>query len=357
VRVLVTGAAGFLGSHVAEGLAARGHHVVAHARRIEQFAAMAPPVDAAEAATEAWGHPPEEHRGSRRSYKSHCEFVAADLVNDVLFPLVEGCDAIVHCAALSSPWGPAAAFDAANVLATERLLAASRHAGVRRFVHIGSPSIYFRFEDRLAVGEDFTPPKRWITDYARTKWESELRVQAAAQAGQHALVLRPRAVFGPRDNAILPRLLKVAERGWFPLVHRGQALIDVTCVGTVVQAAAAALDADAPGDGRAYNLSNGEPLRVVDLVTSLFAALHRDVRLVSVPRGLAVALAGVAEAIARRRAGCPEPRLTRYGVGVIGYSQTLDITRARRELGYAPATTTAQGIGEFAHWWKAHAPA
>jgi nucleoside-diphosphate-sugar epimerase len=330
--VLVTGAAGFLGSHVAEGLAARGHDVVAHARRLEQMDAC-------------WS-------GAGREAFAPVRQVAADLVHDDLDALVEGCDAVVHCAAKSSPWGPAAEFDAANVVATERILDASRRAGVRRFVHIGSPSIYFRFEDQLDVAEGFTPPQHWITDYARSKWESEVRVQAAAAAGLHALVLRPRAVFGPRDNAILPRLLKVAERGWFPLVHGGRALIDVTCVENVVQAVGDALEADVAGDGRAYNLSNGEPLHVASLLSMLFAALELDVRRVPVPRKLAVGLAGVAEFVANRRPGRPEPRLTRYGVGVIGYSQTLDLARARRELAYAPAVSTAEGLARFAAWWR-----
>jgi nucleoside-diphosphate-sugar epimerase len=321
MNVLVTGAAGFIGRHAVAGLRARGHGVVAHARK---------PGDAD---------------------------VAADLVHDALEPLLEGVDAVVHCAALSSPWARAHEFEAANVIATERLLAAARHAGVRRFVHVGSPSIYFRFADQLGVTEEFVPPRRWITDYARTKWESELRVRAAADLGLPVVVLRPRAVFGPGDRAILPRLLQVAARGWFPLVHGGRASIDVTCVQNCVDAIALALDSPV-ADGRAYNISNGEPLAVKDLVDALFAALDLDVRRVHVPRGLAVALAGVAETVAKLRPGRPEPRLTRYGIGVIGYSQTLDLSRARRELGYAPRVPTATGIAEFATWWRAtHAPA
>ncbi|WXF83133.1 NAD-dependent epimerase/dehydratase family protein [Xanthomonas translucens pv. undulosa] len=173
-------------------------------------------------------------------------------------------------------------------------------------------------------------------------------MRAAAAAGLPALVLRPRAVFGPGDNAIVPRLLAVAQRGWFPLVHGGRAMIDVCCVENAVAAALAALRAEHLGDGRAYNISNGTPIAVRDLLTALFAALQLRVRLLPVPRRLALALATVGEQIALRRRGQPEPRLSRYGIGVLGYSQTLDIGRARRELGYAPVLSTEAGIAALA---------
>lgn len=324
-RILVTGASGFIGGHAVRALAARGHDVRASGRRL-----------------------PAAIHGSRTDASRAVDWMRADLADDALAPLVAGCDAIVHCAALSSPWGTAEAFQRANVVATERLLDAAQRAGVRRFVHLGSPSIYFRFEDQHAVGEGFTPPAHWITHYARSKWESEVRVRAAAAAGMQAIVLRPRAVFGEGDQAILPRLLAIAARGWFPLVHRGRALIDITHVDNVATAIADCIDADVACDGSAYNLTNGQPIRVKDLLVRLFGALRMRVRLVPVPRGAAVALAGLSERIARLRPGQPEPRLTRYGVGVIGWSQTLDIAKARRELGYAPSMSIEEGIVRYA---------
>lgn len=329
-RILVTGASGFIGSHVVGRLRALGHAVHATGRDTARL---------------------------RIAAQAGASVAGADLASDALGPLVDGCEAVVHCAALSSPWDRPENFWRANVVATERLLAASRGAGVRRFVHLGSPSIYFRYADQFDVAETFSPPARWITEYARSKWESEQRVRAAADARFGTLVLRPRAVFGERDNAILPRLLAVAERGWFPLVHGGEALIDVTCVDNLSQAVAAALEADVRADGRAYNISNGAPVRVRELVTMLFDALARDVRLVPIPRRVALALATVAEAAANLRPGRPEPRLTRYGIGVIGYSQTLDITRARTEMGYVPAVSVAEGLSQFAASWRPHAHA
>jgi len=326
-RVLVTGASGFIGQHVARALVADGWQVRATGRDSQRLQPLAA-------------------QGS--------EVFAADLAQDPLGPLLNGCDAVVHCAALSQPWGRAADFQRANVLATARVLQAARSAGAGRFVHLGSPSIYFRFADQFDLGEAFQPPSRWITAYARSKWQSEQVVAAASQQGLHTVVLRPRAVFGPGDRAILPRLLAVAASGRFPLIDGGRALIDVTPVDDAVLAVRLALRADPAFSGRAYNISAGAPVHVHALVAGLFQAMHLQVRLRSVPRGLALAAAGVAEGLAHLRRGCPEPRLTRYGVGVLGYSQTLDISAARRDLGYHPVTGVDAALQAFAAHWHRH---
>lgn len=327
MRILVTGASGFIGSHVARRLADAGHAVIATGRDVSRLAPLA---------------------GVART-------TAADLARDPLGLLVSGCDVVVHCAALSAPWGRPAEFHRANVVATERLLDAAAGAGVRRLVHLGSPSIYFRFRDQYDLDEDFEPPARWITAYARSKWESECRVRAAT--GLETLVLRPRAVFGQGDRAILPRLLAVAERGWFPVPHAGRALVDVTHVDNLADLVVRCLDAGVPAQGRAYNVTNGEPVRVSELLDLLFRALGREVRQVPIPRAPMLALASAAECLARWRRDRPEPRLSRYGIGVLGYSQTLDIGRARRELGYRPSLGLADGIAKLARSGGTHGSA
>lgn len=326
-RILVTGASGFIGAHVARRLASDGHVVVATGRDAARLGVLNGVVS---------------------------ELVAADLADDALDGLLAGCDVVVHCAALSSPWGPAEAFRKANVVATERLLDASLRQRTRRFLHMGSPSIYFRFRDQFDVGEDFEPPRHWITEYARSKWLSECRVRDASNARLHTVILRPRAVFGEGDRAILPRLLALAARGWFPLVDAGRALIDVTHVDNLATLVAHCVQADLPGNGRAYNVSNGTPIRVQALLRQLFDALGLQPRLVPLPRAPALALAAISERLALMRRGRPEPRLTRYGVGVIAYSQTLDISRATRELQYAPSMGIDDGLARYARWWATH---
>jgi nucleoside-diphosphate-sugar epimerase len=321
MKVLVTGAGGFIGSHVASRFAARGHHVIGTARR---SVATGPGVT----------------------------LVAADLASNALDPLTDGCELVVHCAARASPWGEREQFWRDNVIATERLLAAAQRAGtVRRLVHVSTPSIYYDGRDQIDRDEHFVPPRRWPTAYAESKWAAECRVVAAPAL--HPVILRPRAVFGPGDRAIVPRILMAAERGLMPLPGGGRSLIDVTYVDNVVDAIEAAAAAPAECEGRAFNITNGEPISVRDLVQRLFAALELRARAVAVPRVLARGAAALSEFIAGRRRGRPEPRLTRYGVGLLACSQTLCIDAARRDLGYSPRVAVNDGLAHYAAWKKA----
>jgi nucleoside-diphosphate-sugar epimerase len=315
MRILVSGAAGFIGSHVVRRLAAAQNTVIAIARQPKGGA----------------------HR-------------IADLAADCLDPLLEGCDAVVHCAARAAPWGERALFWRDNVVATERLLDAARRAGtVRRFVHISTPSIYFRYQNRENIVEAFTPPKRWPTYYAETKWVAECRVRQAPMLGP--ILLRPRAVFGPGDRAIVPRILAAVQRGALILPNGGKALIDITYVENVASAVERALIADREFEGRAFNITNGEPLQVRDMLTRLFSALKVTVRFRSIPISLALMAARASEAVAKLRVGRPEPRLTTYGVGLLGYTQTLSLEAARSCLNYSPIVPINQGLERYARWW------
>jgi nucleoside-diphosphate-sugar epimerase len=252
---------------------------------------------------------------------------------------------------MAAPWGPREQFILHNVTATQRLLDAATRAGtVRRFIHVSSPSIYFRQRDQFDIGERFSPPATWPTWYGESKWLGECEVTRPEYRHLQPVILRPRAVFGPGDNAIAPRLLAAAQRGYFPLVSGGRALIDVTCIDNVVDAVELALRAPNSLAGQAFNITNGAPLSVGALVREWFDALGVRVRYVGLPRGLGSSLAALSEWLARRRPGQPEPRITRYGLGLLSYSQTLSIDAARRELGYTPRLSTSAGIAQHASW-------
>jgi nucleoside-diphosphate-sugar epimerase len=324
MRVLVSGASGFIGSHVAAHLAAAGHDVLATGRDRARLQAAA---------------------------AAGCRIRESDLASDELEAVVKGNSAIVHCAARAAPWGRPEEFDRDNVQATERLLAAAAASGsVRRFVHLSSPSIYFRFCDQRDLGEDFVPPQRWPTSYARTKWQSECSVHRFKQLSP--IILRPRAVFGPGDRAIVPRLIAVAERGYFPLPSGGSAWTDVTYIDNVVSAVAAALHASAHLGGRAYNITNAEPVQIRELLARLFGALQIDPRMLPIPRAALLALAKCSEWWSRRLGAGTEPRITLYGAGLLSFSQTLSIEAARRDLAYAPAISLDEGLRRYAHWWR-----
>ena len=315
MRVLVTGTKGFIGSHVAHRLLERGHEVVAAARQ------------------------PDTSDGGMKP-------VFADLACDDLAPLVRNCDAVVHCAALAAPWGARARFMRDNVQATQHLVAAALASStVRRFVYLSSPSIYFDYKDRENIGEEVLP-SRWSTNYAESKWLAEKCVLKARDIGP--LILRPRAVFGVGDRVIVPRILAVARSGYLPLPRGGDSHIDITYIDNVVDAIELALQAPASTEGRAYNITNGEPMPVRVILQKLFDAMHLRVRMLPVPRAIAMAGAATVECAAKLCMQSSEPRITRYSIALLAYHQTLSIAAARAQLGYAPRISITEGMARLA---------
>lgn len=330
MRILVTGASGFIGQHVARRLLGAGHEVIATGRSA--------------GALEELGR-----RGAR--------IVLADLAVDPLEKLLLDQQAVVNCAAMAAPWGRRELFVRNNVLGTERMVTAARSAGVQRLVHLSSPSIYAGWRDQLNVPEEFTPPHRWPSAYAETKWLSERIVLDSRFAALTPVVLRPRAVFGPGDRVILPRILRVARKGVFPLLNGGRALLDITHIDNVVRAVELALTTTTQNTGRAYNITNGEPMPVRELLERIFTSMRLRVRLIALNESIAYAIAALAEAGARFSPTGAEPRLTRYSISLLAHSLTLDITAARQKLGYAPGICLREGFDQFAACWRSDAAA
>lgn len=319
-RALVTGATGGLGLSLCAALSEAGYQVRATGR---------------------------SSANAERLKQSGAEFVQGDLLTMDLQALCTGIDVIFHAAALSSPWGPAAAFRAINVDATRDLLSAAKASGAQAFVFVSSPSIYASLRDQVALTEESTLPHRALNAYAHTKRIAEDIVLAANTASFRTVSVRPRALIGADDKVLLPRILALASRGWFPAIRGGRALIELT---DVRDAAAALVLADqniAKSNGKAINISGGQPMSVADLISQLSTALNRPVTLRPVPIQLALTLARAAEVVCGMLPARPEPRLTTYGVATLAYTQTFDLARARDLLGYAPrydAVATAQQI-------------
>lgn len=262
-----------------------------------------------------------------------------------------GVQAVVHSAALSSPWGTRQAFEQANVEGTREVLAACRQHSVRTLVHISTPGLYFNFQDRLAVREeDPLPPPANL--YAKTKAMAEQLVRSEDYLDS-SVILRPRAIFGPHDNTLLPRLLRVAQGGSLPLMRGGKAWLDLSYVDNVVDAVELSLARAAAQPLRAtFNISNGEPIQVRELFAALASAFALNVRLRHVPYPAVALAAWCMEALGNLRPSW-EPPLTRYSAGLLAYSQTLDLTQARRELGYTPHVPLQEGLKRTAAWLAA----
>ncbi|MCX4626882.1 NAD(P)-dependent oxidoreductase [Streptomyces sp. NBC_01443] len=289
LRVAVTGGSGFCGGHVARAAVARGAEVVCLGRR---------------------PGPVGEHR-------------FWDAAREL--PDLAGVDVVVHCAAAvgdPAPGSPAEAeMYAVNVTGTERLL---RAAGDRPVVWVSSASVYDPRRDRALVREDH-PRAGQLNAYGRTKAAGEALALAAG-----AVVLRPRAVYGPGDGTLLPRLLSRVRAGTL-LLPGPDVTLSLTAVENLADAALAAADGWAPG---AYNVADAAPYARDAAVRRVLHAHGIAARIRHLPVGVARTAARAAEVLAR--AG--EPALSRYAVDQLAHPVVLDLTRARAQ-GWTPHRT------------------
>lgn len=327
MKILVTGGTGFIGRHLVWRLADEGCEV--------QFSGRNP-----KAAAEVMAHSPAPVHWLPLEHGS-------PLGQRLLADASQGCDAIVHCAALSSPWGSPQAFAHANLDSTAEVIHACREHHIPRLVHLSTPSLYFNFRDRLGIREDqpLPPP---VNDYARSKAQAEALLREADLA--QCVILRPRAVFGPWDATLMPRLLRVMQRGAIPLMRGGNAQLDLTCVDNLVEAVWLALTRPLPRRLCIYNLSNGTPLSFKALLDQMAKHFELPLRTRRLPWRLVDRVAQLLELRARLGNGS-EPLITRYGAGVLAFSQTLDISAICAELGYRPVISQDQGIAQHARWW------
>jgi nucleoside-diphosphate-sugar epimerase len=311
--IAITGATGFLGGALCRRLLDQGQPVIALGRDADKLTAL-----------RALG----------------ATSVQADL--SLGAPALKGeISAVVHCAALSSAWGRPEEFRAANVTGTSAALILAKVGGANRFVHISTPSLYFRFRDQVRVREDADLPSP-VNAYAATKREAETLVHG--ERGIDSILLRPRGLYGTGDTALLPRLLRAARAGPLPLIRGGNAETDLTHVDDVVGAVLAALNAPAGLSQRVFNISGGEPLPVKRIAEAAGERAGVAVRWRSIPAPVVFAAARTLEAAAHLTPGRPEPRITAYGAGLFAFTQTLDLSAAQTHLGWRPRISFEDGL-------------
>lgn len=317
-RILVTGATGFLGRHLCRHLLSHGYRVRGLGRNLVALGQL-------------------KGEGVEAVVGDFCQpFWAARAV--------EGCEAVVHAGALSSPWGSPRQFESANVEPTADLLKVCP-SGLR-FVFISTPSLYAESRDRWNIRESDPLPKRFINDYARSKSLAETLVNRAINL--ETVILRPQAIFGPGDTSLLPRFREAALRGGIPELKPGGPLVDVTNVENACHAIRRALEVGREGIGQTFHISDGEPIQLIPFLKEVFQRLNLPFRSRVMPAGLLENLASLSEVVYRGLRLKREPRLTRYTATVLRYDRTLDLDHARTSLGYTPVISREEGLRRYA---------
>lgn len=325
-RIVVTGAAGFLGGRTVKFMAEnfKNHQIIATSRR--------------------------NHRASEFD-NCQCEFIAGDLLMpDFCEKLTQNTDIVVHCAALSTPFGKYASFYQSNYIATKTLLDSSIKNGVKKFIFISTPSIYFNFKDRFNIKESDVLPINLVNHYATTKLMAESYVLNANGKGIQTIALRPRAIIGAEDTVIFPRILEAYKKKKLKIIGNGKNISDFTCVRNVIEAIICAIEAPSSSYGQAYNITDGNPMLFWKTLNYALTALDLTPPSKKVPLSIALCAASMVEIISKLFLNSNEPSLTKYGVGILAKSMTLDISKAKENLNYSPVVNTYEGINEYIQW-------
>lgn len=313
MRVLATGASGFLGRAVVRALQDAGHEVRTLQRRPS-------------------GVPGAEDR------------LGSVTDPDATAAAVDGVDAVVHLAAKVSLAGDPGEFHAVNVEGTRTLLDAAAAAGVTRIVHVSSPSVAHAGHALAGVGAEPADPLSARGEYARTKAQAELLALSRAGDSASLVAIRPHLVWGPGDTQLIARVVDRARRGRLPLLNGGTALIDSTYVDNAASGIVAALEHVDDVSGRAYVLTNGEPRPVGDLLAGICLASGVRPPRFSIPAGLARAAGGLVERVWAVRPGADEPPMTRFLAEQLSTAHWFDQTEIRRDLRWTPAVSIDEGL-------------
>jgi nucleoside-diphosphate-sugar epimerase len=256
-----------------------------------------------------------------------------------------GCELAFHAAAAVLEWGPHEAFVRGNIDGTRNVLAGCRAAGVHRLVHVGTEAALLAGEPLQGVDEAAPLRPDSKASYASTKAQAEQIVRAANAAGFETVVVRPRLVWGPGDTTILPGLVDAVRSGRFRWVAGGRHLTSTTHVENAVEGLVLGAQRGAPG--AAYFVTDGEPVVFRDFVTQLVATQGVELPDRTIPAPVAHVAAAASEAVWRGLRLRSTPPVTRMAYWLTALETTIDISKAREELGYRPVKTVAEGMAEL----------
>jgi len=323
MKVLVTGASGFIGSALCEELGRQGHN-------IRGFDLSPPPDDLA----------------------VPVEFVQGDVTDPASCEgAVQGCDAICHLAARVGDWGPRSSYFAVNVGGTEALLGAARAAGVGRFVLVSSLAVHHY--SGHTQGDEDTPRDSTINAYALSKIAAEdlLREQAGPMEW---VIVRPGVFpFGPRDLTSFVHMAAVAERGGLGTIGGGKAVVTTAYVENLARGLRLAVE-HPDAANQTFVMGDPEPVSWRELFHKLAAALDAPPPRLGLPKGLAYPVAAAMEFTYRTLGIRSAPLLTRYRVLLAARDCHFTSRKATELLGYQPTVGFDEGLARTVAWYRAH---
>ena len=323
MKILVTGATGFLGSRLIEKLDSLNYidGIIATGREI---------------------------RKTHYIESKKIKYVLGDLSEKVFVnQITREVDIIINCASLSSPWGTYSDFEKANIYTQNNLIQASKINNIKKIIYISSPGVYYEFKDLIDISENNPLPKKFVNHYAETKFLAEELLKSSKIP---YVIFRPKAIIGRGDHVIVPRLIKAYNDQKLKIVGDGKNLVDLTPVSNVVDAIILAINNE-EAINQTFNLSNGKPVKLWDVINYVLKKLNKSKVTQRVPYSIAYFVTYINELISKTFSS-EEPSTTRYSIGILAKSFTLNIKKANDILKYVPNQTTQEAIEEFLDWYN-----
>lgn len=325
MKILVTGGTGFLGGAICKMLRARGDNVVSLAR-------------SRSASLEALGV--EQVQGEISSLE---KVIAA----------AEGCDAVIHTAAKAGIWGSLADFTSANVGGTLAVLGACELHGIRKLVYTSTPSVVHAGGDIEGGDESLPYPSHFAAHYPATKAAAEQHVLAANGPKLATVAIRPHLIWGPGDHHLLPRILKRFGQNRLRFIGPSKK-VDVIYIDNAAEVHLNALDRLDVGSacaGKAYFVSQGEPIALDDMINKLLRACGQGPETRRIPVVAAHAAGLVCESVWSLLRRQDDPPMTRFLAEQLSTAHWFNINAARRDLGYQPRVSLSEGLARISEWW------
>ena len=323
MKILLAGATGFLGFRTLEKLVEQEEvtSIIATGRTMKT--------------THQVLHPKVTYVLGDLSDKAFVESITSDV------------EYVIHAAALSSPWGKYSEFEDANLRSQINLIHSVQRSKLIKYIYISTPSMYFDSNNRTNIRENEALPRKFVNAYAHTKRMAELEL---IQSGLPYVILRPRALTGRGDTVIMPRIITSFKEGKLKIIGAGKNIVDLTSVANAVDAILLSLKAEGPALNQIYNITNGEPVNLWEKIGFVLQLMDKQLPPKKIPYFIVLTLAQLLE-WKSKLTNWKEPVLTKYGVGVLAKTMTMDISKAKTLLGYHPSVSTDEAIKEFVQWY------
>jgi nucleoside-diphosphate-sugar epimerase len=325
MKALVTGGGGFLGKAIVKLLLAKGWQVRSFSR--------------------------SEYPELTQLGVEHCRGELTD--QKAVAAAVAGCELVFHVAAKAGVWGAYEEYYQANVVGTKNIIAACRAQNIERLVYTSSPSVVFDGTDMEGVDESVPYPDHFHAFYPQTKAQAEQLVLAANDDTLATVALRPHLIWGPEDNHLVPRILERGAKGALRKIGNRECLVDTIYIDNAAEAhlqAAEQLSVGSNVAGKAYFLSNGEPLPLWEVVNRILAAGGLPAVTKTISPQLAYAAGVVLEKIYSAFNLSGEPRMTRFVARELSTAHWFDLSNAKNDFGYQPKISIDEGMARLQQW-------